>query len=120
MILLSMNRQFLKNALGWGFLLWLVGYILGIIFFMIIPQEAIGFFILPIGAAFTIWVLIKKIKGDFNHYLRLAIVWTLMAIVLDYIFIVKMFKSDNYYKPDVYLYYFLTFALPLAVGWRKK
>jgi hypothetical protein len=32
-----------------------------------------------------------------------------------------MFKpADGYYKLDVYLYYILTFALPLIVGWRKS
>jgi len=37
------------------------------------------------------------------------------------LFIVKAFKpADGYYKLDVYLYYALTFALPLIVGWRKK
>lgn len=43
-----------------------------------------------------------------------------MAVLLDYLFIVKMFKSADYYKPDVYVYYALTLLLPIAVGWYKK
>jgi hypothetical protein len=43
-----------------------------------------------------------------------------MAAALDYLFIVKLFKSADYYKPDVYVYYVLTFILPIAVGWYKK
>jgi len=53
--------------------------------------------------------LIKKIKGDsFKYYLLLAISWTLIAIIFDYLFLVKVFKpADGYYKLDVYLYYLL-------------
>jgi hypothetical protein len=51
----------------------------------------------------------------------LAIVWTLIAIVFDYLFIVKALNpADGYYKLDVFLYYALTFILPLAAYTRKK
>jgi hypothetical protein len=43
-----------------------------------------------------------------------------MAVVLDYIFIVKAFgPPDGYYKLDVYVYYVLTCTIPIAVGWWK-
>jgi len=48
------------------------------------------------------------------------LVWLLIAVVVDYVFIVKAFKSaDGYYKPDVYVYCALTLAIPLVAGWRK-
>ncbi|MEK7185850.1 MAG: hypothetical protein AAB675_00605 [Patescibacteria group bacterium] len=117
-----MNRQLFKDALGWGFLLWLIGYALGIMLFSIVPISMIGWIITPIGIALTLWVLFKKIKGEtLQYYFRLAIVWTLIAIIFDYFFLVKAFKpADGYYKLDVYLYYVLTFVLPLIVGWRKS
>lgn len=117
-----MNKQSLKDFLGWGFLLWLIGYILGIILFMMMPPSIIGWIIMPIGTVITLWVLLKKIKANsFLYYLLLAVVWTLIAIIFDYFFLVKIFKpSDGYYKLDVYLYYILTFILPLMVGWRKN
>jgi hypothetical protein len=117
-----MNRQFLKDALGWGTILWLIGYVLGIIFFFVFPPAILGWFVMPIGILVTLWVLLKKVKGGtVQNYLMLAIVWTVIAIVFDYLFIVKIFKpTDGYYKLDVYLYYVLTFIMPLAVGWWKK
>lgn len=77
---------------------------------------------MPIGTAITLWVLIKKVKADsLQYYLLLAVIWTLLAIVFDYFFLVKVFKpADGYYKLDVYLYYVLTFVLPLVIGWNKK
>jgi hypothetical protein len=112
----------IKDAVGWGIILWLIGYALGFILFFIVPPSVIGWIIMPIGAIVTLWVLIKKIKTDvFKHFILLAVVWTLIAIVFDYFFLVKGLKpADGYYKLDVYLYYALTFVLPLAVGWSKK
>lgn len=115
------KKQTFLNTLSWGFALWLIGYVLGMILFFIVPKDMIGLIITPIGIAITIWVLFKKIHREkFQCYIGLAAVWTILAIVLDYLFIVKMLKpADGYYKPDVYLYYVLTFLLPLAVGWYK-
>jgi hypothetical protein len=115
------NKQLLRDALGWGFILWLIGYILGIVLFMVVPSSILGWVIMPIGLIVTLWVLLKKIKSNnFQEYLIIATTWTFIAIVFDYFFLVKMFKPiDGYYKLDVYLYYILTFALPIAVGWYK-
>jgi hypothetical protein len=117
-----MTKNFLKDSLGWGFVLWLIGYVLGIILFSIVPASIIGWVILPIGIILTLWVLLEKVGGDsFQYYVRLAIVWTLIAVIFDYLFIVKAFNpTDGYYKLDVYLYYALTFFIPLLTGWMKK
>jgi hypothetical protein len=116
-----MSRQFVKDALGWGLILWFIGYILGIILIFILSPALIGWVIMPVGLSITLWVLLKKVKYDnFKSYGLLAFVWTSIAIVFDYIFIVKAFNpSDGYYKPDVYVYYTLTFIVPLIIGWWK-
>lgn len=117
-----MNKQLFKDGFVWGFILWLVGYVLGMIFFAFVPPALIGWAIMPIGIIITLWVLFKKIKSEsVKYYLNLAVIWTLIAIVFDYFFLVKMLRpADGYYKLDVYLYYVLTFILPLIVGWYKK
>ncbi len=111
----------LKDALGWGFVLWLIGYALGIMFFVMLPPGLIGWAIMPIGVALTIWVLVNKVqRSTLDYYLAVGAAWTAIAIVFDYFFIVQAFApADGYYKLDVYLYYGLTFTLPLAVGWRS-
>lgn len=117
-----MNKQLLKDLFGWGVILWLIGYALGIMLFTVVPISMVGWIIMPIGTIITLWVLLKKVKADsFRYYALLAVVWVLIAVVFDYFFLVKAFKpADGYYKLDVYLYYALTFALPLVVGSRKK
>lgn len=114
-----MNRHLLRNAFGWGFFLWLVGYILGFIFFFVVPPSLIGWVITPIGIALTLWVLFKKVgKQSWPETLTMAGIWTAIAVIFDYLFIVKLLNpADGYYKFDVYLYYVLTFALPVAAAW---
>lgn len=110
-------KKIILNTLFWGFILWLFGYILGIIFFATVPKDQIGWYILPFGVAFTLWVLFRKIEREsWGCYFGLGVFWTVMAVALDYIFIVKMLNSAGYYKLDIYGYYALTFLLPVVVG----
>lgn len=111
----------IKDSFGWGFLLWLIGYILGIGLFMVVPPNMIGWVLSPVATVFTLWVLIRKIKSKtFGYYLMLGIIWTIIAVVFDYLFIVTLFQSTAYYKLDVYIYYTVMFLLPLLVGWKKS
>ena len=117
-----MNSQLAKDGLGWGLVLWLIGYVLGVMLFAFVPTNLIGWIITPIGAAVTLWVAFKKVNGDtLRYYGLVALIWALIAVLGDYLFIVKAFKpADGYYKPDVYLYYALTLAIPVLAGWRKS
>lgn len=116
-----MTKRFFKEACIWGFVLWLIGYLMGIILFFIVPADMIGWLITPIGIVIMLWVLAKKIKGgSLRYYLQMAFVWTLLAIVLDYIFNVRLFNiGSSYYKADVYIYYAVTFLLPLVYGYKR-
>lgn len=116
-----MVKQILKDAVGWGFALWFFGYSLGIMLFAFVPTGVIGWIIMPIGILATIAILMKRVEGKtLWYYLLLSLTWTLLAVVFDYIFLVKAFKPVGYYKLDVYIYYGLTFILPLVIGWRKQ
>ena len=111
----------LKDSLGWGFVLWLIGYVLGIILFFVLPPSLIGWAITPVGIVMILWILLKRVRASLlRDYVILAFAWTAIAVFCDYLFIVKAFDPpDGYYKLDVYLYYALTFIAPLAVGWWK-
>jgi hypothetical protein len=116
---MDMKKIFL-NTVWWGFVLWLFGYALGMIFFAFVPKDMIGWLITPFGVAATIWVLLKKIKREsFQCYIGLGVIWLLLAVILDYVFLVKLLNATGYYKLDVYFYYFITLTLPIAVGWYK-
>ena len=116
-----MDRQLARDALGWGIILWAIGYALGFVFFFLLPPSLIGWAILPIGTVITFWVLLVKVHGEgIRYYFMVAVAWTAIAIMFDYLFIVRALNAEGgYYKLDVYLYYLLTFLYPLIAGWWK-
>jgi hypothetical protein len=119
----KVTGRLIKDALGWGFALWLIGYLLGIAFFFVLPTAWIGWVVMPIGLVVTFWVLLKRVHATaVSYYVVLAVVWTIIAVAFDYGFIVVAFKpEDGYYKLDVYSYYALTFILPIAAGvWKTR
>jgi hypothetical protein len=107
-----------RDVLGWGLLLWLVGYLLGFVFYAFVPIALIGWFVLPLGTGLTCLVLWKWVRVEsVRESLVLGIAWSAIAIVGDYFFIVKLLNPpDGYYKLDVYLYYLITFVLPVAAA----
>ena len=118
-----MSKQFWKDSLGWGFVLWLIGYILGVFLVFVAPPSLIGWMIMPVGIIITLWILLRRVKANsLQYYAILALAWAAIAVVFDYLFIVKAFSpADGYYKLDVYLYYTLTFITPLVVGgWKTS
>jgi len=117
------TKEKVKNMVFWGFVLWFFGYIAGIVLFFVVPKEYIGWVITPVATLVTIWVLMKKVRRpELMCYFGTGMIWTIMAVVLDYIFLVTLLKTGSaYYKPDVFLYYTLTFILPILVGyWKYK
>lgn len=110
-----------KRAIIWGFILWFIGYVLGIVLFFVLPPFLLGWVIMPIGIGVTVWVLLKKVHlRSIREYILLATIWVAIAVVCDYFLLVQVLKpADGYYKLDVYLYYLLTFALPILIGWQK-
>ncbi len=111
------NNFLLRQVLGWGFLLWLIGYLLGFVFFAFVPAALIGWYVMPLGIVVTCVVLWKWISLDsMRNTILLGIGWSVIAVVCDYLFLVKLLDpADGYYKLDVYLYYLLTLLLPPIV-----
>lgn len=113
--------QILGQNIFWGFILWLIGWALGVVFVMAdMPKEILGWAITPIGILITLWVLVKKINREvLMCFFGVGFIWTIMAVILDYVFNVKLFKISGYYKLDIYVYYATTFLLPVIVGYFK-
>jgi len=112
------SRRGLQVAIGWGAALWFIGYVLGIALYFLVPASLLGWVIMPVGAALTWFVLWRRIASrSFVDYVSLAVVWTGIAVAGDFVFIVMaLHPPDGYYKLDVYLYYVLTFLMPMMAG----
>ncbi|MFZ1898122.1 hypothetical protein [Methanoregula sp.] len=110
--------QQIKDAAGLGILLWLIGYLASLVlsfspFAGIMGRVLIAVFT-PVTIGITWWWF--KDRGLLlPYYAGVGIAWTVLAVVLDYLFIVLLFKA-SYYGPDVFVYYALTFIIPVGVG----
>lgn len=102
----------------WGLALWLIGYVLGVVLFTLVPANLLGWVIMPFGIAITLWVIRKKLpRANIKFFIFVGLLWTFIAIICDYLFLVQLFHpADGYYKLDVYIYYLLTLLLPIFFG----
>ena len=101
-----------------GIISWLVGYITSLILFFSPFTGIMGWILLivftPITIAFT-WWWFRERELSLMYYVGVGITWIVIAVVLDYLFIVLLLHA-SYYGPDVYVYYALMFLIPVGVG----
>jgi len=112
-----MNR-WIYDTMGLGTALWLLGYLASLLLFFSPFSGTMGWIITavftPVTIAITWWWF--RTRGlPLSYYVGVGVVWTVIAIVLDFMFIVRLFRAA-YYSPDVFVYYALTFLIPVGVG----
>jgi hypothetical protein len=119
-------KQLLKDTAGLGIVLWLIGYLASLVLFISSFAPLMGWILIivftPVTIAITFWWFRERDGLDLKYFAGVGIAWVIIAVVLDYLFIVLLF-SATYYGIDVFIYYALTFLIPTGVGWyliRKK
>jgi len=69
----------------------------------------------PLTVVIAWWWFRQRERLAMQYYAGVGLAWMLIAIVADYLFIVLLFQAV-YYGPDVFVYYALTFLIPVGVG----
>ncbi|OPY36382.1 MAG: hypothetical protein A4E35_01921 [Methanoregula sp. PtaU1.Bin051] len=111
-------KQWIKDTAGLGTGLWLIGYLLSLVLFFSPLAKMMGWILLIVCTPVTIviaWWWFHKRDLPLNYYAKVGVAWTMIAVVLDYLFIVLLLHA-TYYGPDVFVYYTLTFVIPVGVG----
>jgi hypothetical protein len=110
----------LRDIAGPGILFWLIGYLAGIVLFFTPFKNSMGWILLVVFTPFTLavtwWWFSKRGHLSLQYYAGVGVAWMLIAVVLDYIFIVMLFGTTTYYATHVLLYYALMVLIPVAVG----
>jgi hypothetical protein len=110
----------LKDTLGLGIFFWLIGYLAGMVLFFTPFKGNMGWIIMVIFTPFTIavtWWWFRSLEHQsLPYYAGVGIAWMLIAVVLDYLFIVLLFGTPAYYALHIFLYYALMFLIPAGVG----
>jgi hypothetical protein len=111
-------KQILKDTAGLGIVLWLVGYLASLALFVSPYAAIMGWILLVVCTPVTIavaWWWFKARDLALSYYAGVGAAWAVIAVVLDYLFIVLLFQA-TYYGFDVFVYYALTFLIPVGVG----
>jgi len=111
--------QTLKDTAGLGAFFWLIGYVLSLVLYFVVPLTVMGWIIFCVLTPLMVLVTIRWFRGrtlPLSYYAVLAIAWTLIAVVCDYLFIVLLFGAQGYYHASVLAYYAVTFLVPAGVG----
>jgi hypothetical protein len=112
-------KPWIKDTAGLGVALWLIGYLASLVLFFTPYAATMGWLLTAIFTPFTIaiawWWFRKREHLSLEYYAVVGVAWVLIAVVFDYLFIVLLFKA-TYYNPDVFVYYALTFLIPVGVG----
>ena len=111
-------QQWIKDTAGLGTGLWLVGYLASLLLFFSPYAGSMGWILLVVCTPITIavawwWFRVRDLA--LSYYAGVGAAWTVIAVVLDYLFIVLLFRA-TYYGPDVFVYYAMTFLIPVGVG----
>jgi len=111
--------QWIKDTAGLGTGLWLIGYLASLALFFTPLAGIMGWILLivftPVTIAITWWWFRQRESLRVQYYAGVGVAWMLIAVVLDYLFIVMLFQA-TYYGPDVFVYYAMTFLIPVGVG----
>lgn len=111
-------KQWVKDTVGLGTGLWLIGYLASLALFFTPFAAHTGWIITavftPLTIAITRWWFRAR-DLPLTYYIGVGLAWTAIAVVFDYLFIVLLFQAA-YYALDIFVYYALTFLIPVGVG----
>jgi len=112
-------KQWIKDTAGLGTAFWLIGYLASLVLFYTPYAGIMGWILLAVFTPVTIaiaWLWFKHREPlTLQYYAGVGGAWVIIAIILDYLFIVLLFQ-ETYYEPDVFVYYTATFLIPVGVG----
>lgn len=111
--------QRVTDTLGLCFFLWFIGYITSIILYFIVPSDIPGWILFVLFTPLLIAITLARFRKRsllLRYYVIIAVIWTGIAIVSDFLFIVLLFKPENYYHASVFVYYLETFLVPFITG----
>ena len=111
-------KEWIKGTIVLGILLWLFGSLISIALFFSPVAGIMGWIITAIFTPVTVvvtWWWFRTRNLALTDYVLVGVLWTIIAVVFDYLFIVQLLRA-SYYGPDIFVYYILTFLIPIGVG----
>jgi hypothetical protein len=118
-------EQLLRDTVYTGTALWLAGYLASMAVYFsgfnyAIWGKVVLLHYIPCAFIFAFWYFAGRDLTP-AYSAGIGVAWSLIAIALDFPFIVLRFGAYQYYTPDVFVYYAAMFLIPVVAGrYRKK
>jgi len=117
-------EQLLRATAGMGALLWIAGYLASMaVYFSPLKYAVRGRVVPALSIPVAVRVTWRYFTGrdlSLLYFTGVGLAWSLIAIILDYPFIVLRFGAYQYYTPDGYFYYTVMFLIPFCTGIERK
>lgn len=111
----------LRDTVYAGILLWVAGYLASMaVYFSGLDYAIWGKVVLILYLPCVAVFAYRYFSGRhlrLRYFAGIGLAWSLIAIILDFPFIVLRFGAWQYYGPDVYLYYIAMVLIPAGAGW---
>jgi hypothetical protein len=99
-------KLWIKDTAGLGTVLWLIGYLASLALFFSPFAGTMGWILIAIFTPVTIsiawWWFRQRERLPLQYYACVGVAWVLIAVMLDFLFIVLLFQA-TYYSPDVFV-----------------
>jgi hypothetical protein len=115
----KMTKTMLVDVPALGSFVWLVGYLAGIVLYFFLSPDILGWVLFVIFTPIVVLLCYRRFgkrNESISYYAFVAAAWLIIAVVFDYLFLVRLLNPPIYYKLDVYVYYASTFLIPFLVG----
>ena len=92
-------KRLALDGLLWGFLLWLLGFAVGMLAFLFVATRWIGLVVLPILLPVTVWVAWRRLRGHadpWGYPVAVGAIWCALAVGLDWVVLVRRFVAEAY------------------------
>jgi predicted branched-subunit amino acid permease len=78
-----------------GFLVWLIRYLAGIALYFVLSPDVLGLVVFAVFTPIVVFLCYRRFgrrKESISYYVFVAAVWLIMAVVFDYLFLVKLLR----------------------------
>lgn len=117
---ISMKKYALVDTLVYGLVIWLVGFVLGMVLFPFVEISVMGWILMPVTLIVALFLSMrirrKRSAAAVSTFIGVGLSWVALSLILDYAILVKGYSAENFYDVDIIIYYIGVLLIPIIVS----
>lgn len=115
-----MKKYALVDTLIYGLVIWLVGFVLGMVLFPFVEISVMGWILMPVTLIVALLLSLrirrKRSAGAVSYFIGVGLSWVALSLILDYAILVKGYDAENFYDVDIIIYYVGVLLIPILAS----